>query len=292
MTKAAYEQLEEEIWRSVPKKYATSFWPSSFPMGEKVCGRSLLYNLTNVPPAAPFAANARAITEMGKAAENQIVYRWGKAGKTIGGSVPIRDGDDIQQLQLQDPDTWLSGNLDAVLDMRPSYPYVLPVDVKSKSDEAIKKMKVAAQNYEAKHYAQVQAYIYLCNLYHEEMGWADMGLEPAIGASLFYVSRENPRNTCEFYFPADWQLINQALDRLREWKGFFISDILPPRDPSWKWSEEPCKWCSFKKFGCKPDAKEKVESLSASNIVTWATEVSNEPYSLDKMKDRVLKRWI
>lgn len=290
ITKAAYEQLEDAIWRSMPKKRATSFWASSFPITEKSCGRQALYSLMNTPPPEPFSIRSRAIVEMGKAAEYQIVYRWGKAGYTIGGSVPLVEGDEIHQLALQDPDTWLSGNLDAALDLRPQYDSVLPVDIKSKTDEAIKKMQVAALDYEERHYAQIQSYIYLCTLYHEEMGWADMGLQPARGASLYYVSRENPRNTCEFYFPANWPLINAALDRMRDWKEAFLSDRLPPRDKAWRWTQEPCKWCVFKKFGCKPDNKDKVATLSGSNIIQWSNEQTD--YSLEQMKEKVLARWI
>lgn len=277
------------MWRSVPKKYATSFWASSFPIDDKSCLRSALYNLLSVPDPVPFSAHGRAITEMGKAAEYQIVYRWGKAGKTIGGAMPLRYGDHIGQLSFEDPDTWLSGSLDAVLDMRPEFDSVLPIDIKSKSDEAIKKMRLNAQNYERKHYAQVQAYIYFCNLYHEEMGWADMGLQPARSGCLFYVSRENPRNTFEYHFAADWSLINKATQTLRECKHHYLSDTLPPRAKEWKWSEEPCKYCNFKKFGCKPDTKENVKQISQSNIIEWASTVRS--YSLEDAKEKVLARW-
>lgn len=288
-TKTAYEQLEETIWRGVQQKYATSFWASNFPIDEKSCGRMALYNLLNIPSPAPMSPHGRAVTEMGKAAEYQIVYRWGKAGYTIGGSMPLHYGDNIEQLALEDNNTWLSGNLDAVLDLRPGYDSVLPVDIKSKSDEVIRKMKVALLSYENKHYAQVQAYIYLCNLYHAEMGWDAMGLEPACGASLFYVSRENPRNTYEFYFKANWPLINLAIERLKAWKEDFIFDRLPARDTAWKWSEEPCKWCEKKKFACKPDNKNKIENLSKSGALEWAGTIRN--YSLPIVKEKVLGRW-
>lgn len=287
-TEKAYATLEEEIWKREVEKPATSFWATNFPIGEKACHRQALYNLMNIAHPEPLSPRLRAITEMGKAAEYQIVYRWGKAGYTIGGSFPTHYGEEIGQLALEDSTTWLSGNLDAVLDLRPDYDSVLPVDIKSKDDRTIKQMRVAALEYDPKHYAQIQAYIYLCNLAHKEMGWADMGLKPAKGGILFYVSRENPRNTFEYYFDADWPGINRAVSKLRDWKEAFIFDTLPPRN-DWKWSKFPCQFCVFKKRACKPDNKEEVGHLSVSHGIEWTQSVRE--YSYDDTREKVLNRW-
>lgn len=288
-TQKAYEELEEAIWRRSVEKPATSFWATLFPIGDKACARQALYNLMNIAHPKPFGPRDRAVTEMGKAAEYQIVYRWGKAGYTIGGSFPLHYGEEIGQLALQDSDTWLSGNLDAVLDIRPDCDFVLPVDIKSKSDKSIQQMRTAALSYDPRHYAQIQAYIYLCNLVHEDMGWADMGLKPAEGGILFYVSRENPRNTFEYYFKADWDAINTAVSRLREWKTAFVFDTLPKRN-DWKWSLPPCLHCNFKKHGCKPDHKEDVIQLSQSNGIEWTQSVRN--YSYEDTRKKVIERWV
>jgi len=289
VTKVAFDKLEEEIYRSLPTKYATSFWASNFPIYNKSCNRQALYNLMNIPRAKGMDMKGRSIVEMGKAAEYLIVHRWAKAGYTIGGSVPLHYGGDIKQLALEDFNTWLSGNLDAVLDLRPRFNSVLPVDIKSKNDESIRKMRVGALSYNPKHYAQIQAYIYLCNLYHEEMGWAAMGLEPANSASLFYVSRENPSFAFEYHLKANWPLINFAIERLKEWKQHFISDTLPPRDKSWQWSKDSCQYCEMKKFACKPDNKNDIQKLSDSNGVAFAESLLE--YSFSEIKEKVLSRW-
>jgi hypothetical protein len=122
------------------------------------------------------------------------------------------------------------------------------------------------------------------------MGWNELGLEPAIGGILYYVSRENPRNTFEFYFNANWPLINTALERLKEWKSYFLSDILPPRDKNWRWTEQPCRWCQEKKFVCKPDDKSNVSKLSESGALEWAQTIITS-YNYDAIKEKVLARW-
>lgn len=295
-TEAAYEAYEKEIWKkdldSSPHGHPwhTSFHASSFPGHEKVCGRQALYTLLDIPPAGPITPRLRAISEIGKAVEYQIVYRWIKAGLTLGMEEPLKEGDKITQVGFADPSTWLTGASDAILDLRPQWPAVTPTDVKSKAHDVIESMKLGRQSYDIKHYMQLQGYIYLANVFHHEMGWEEMGLEPAKGGILYYVSRQDPRFTHEYYIEANWTYIDAAVTRLKEWKQMFLDDVLPPRPKEWRWTEEPCKWCPLKRDSCKPDFKAGVKKLSESKSVTFAKRI-RPSYNLDEKKQEVSERW-
>lgn len=296
ITKEAYEKLEEKNWKenlnSSPhgRPWFTSFHASAFPSDTKPCGRLALYTLLDIPnpePAPPFLV---ATGDIGKQVEYQIVYRWGLQGLTIGGSVPLWDGANMSQVKFEDDDTWLTGSGDAVLDLRPDLQTVVPVDVKSKKHEIVEEMRLGRRLYEHKHYLQVQAYMYLCNIFHEDMGWADMGLKPAASAYIFYASRQDPSTTCYFFVPINWNLINNGVALLKEWREDFINDRLPERPKDWRWTEDPCKWCPMKKYACKPDNKDKIDNLRESNAVAFAQELRTN-YNFDEIKEEVIKRW-
>ena len=296
-TEKAYEELEKEIWKkdldSSPhgRPWHTSFHASSFPGHEKVCGRAALYTLLDIPPAGPIPPRLRAVAEMGKAAEYQIVYRWAKAGLLLGGPYDnLNDGDPIEQVGFADPETWLTGASDAVMNLLPEWDSVLPVDIKSKSNEVVQAMRIGKQSYDLKHYMQLQGYIYLCNVFHEQYGWADLELKPAKGGVIYYVSRENPRFTKEFYVEANWTFIDSAVARMKEWKQNYLEDKLPERPKEWKWTEEPCKWCVFKRDSCKPDYKNDVKKLSESKSVTFAKRIRPR-YNSEEKREEVLSRW-
>lgn len=296
ITKESYEALEDKIWRenlnSSPhgRPWFTSFHASSFPDKDKPCGRLALYTMLDIPrpePAPPFLV---ATGDIGKQVEYQIVYRWGLQGITIGGSVPLWDGANMSQVKFEDDSTWLTGSSDAILDLRPELDTVVPADIKSKKHEIVQEMQLGRRPYENKHYLQVQGYIYLCRLFHEDMGWDAMGLKPAESAYIFYASRQDPTVNHAFYVKADMELIARGADLLREWRQDFIGNNLPERPKDWRWTEEPCKWCPMKKYACKPDNKEKITDLSESNAIQFAQELRTN-YNFEEIKEEVLNRW-
>ena len=296
ITKEAYEALEEKIWKnnlnSSPhgRPWFTSFHASAFPGREKPCGRLALYTLLDIPnpePAPPFLV---ATGDIGKAVEYQIVYRWGLRGITIGGSVPLWDGANMSQVKFEDDDTWLTGSSDAILDLRPELDYVVPVDVKSKKHEIVQEMQLGRRLYEEKHYLQLQAYLYLCNLFHRDMGWQEMGLNPAEGGYIYYASRQDPRTAHAFFVKIDWELINRGRTLLQDWRDMFLQNSLPERPKEWRWTEEPCKWCPMKKYACKPDNKDKITDLRESNAIKFAKELRLN-YNYDEIKQEVIDRW-
>lgn len=295
LTHKAYVDAEMDVWkngRGNPHGHPwhTSFHGSRFPGNVKSCGRAAIYTLMDIPDAEPAPPMLRATAEMGKAAENQILYRWRKAGLLIAGVGPEKDGDPGEQLQFQDEDTWLTGSIDAVMGI-PDFKYALPVDVKSKSKEVIDKMKTGAQGYYPEHYAQVQGYLYLCNKFYDNMPWKELGFLPPVGGVIYYVSRENPRHTHEFYVDIDWEFINRGIANLETWKEHFLAGTIPTRDKSWKWTEDPCKWCKFKKFACKPDTKEGTINIDQSVAIGFAQRLLPS-YDIEHTQKEVKDRWL
>jgi hypothetical protein len=296
ITEKAYKDLEDQVWRdnlnSSPhgRPWFTSFHASAFPNRDKPCGRLALYTMLDIPNAAPAPPFLVAAGGIGKAVEQQIVYRWAKAGLTLGMEVPESEDTPFEQVKFADEKTWLTGSADAILDLRPHLNSVVPVDIKSKKQDVVEDMRAGRKSYEEKHFNQVQAYLYLCNIFHEEMGWSEMGLEPAKSAYIFYASRQDPRTTAEFYIPIDWDFINSGLEQLALWRDSYLNDELPERPKEWRWTEEPCKWCPMKKYVCKPDNKAKVTKLSESNAIEFAKEL-RPSYDFEETKKEVLKRW-
>lgn len=295
---AAYELYEDEDYARLTRSphgrpWHTSFHASAFPGGvdEKRCGRRALYGLMNVP-GEKFTPRGRAVMEMGQAAERQIIYRLHRAGITVAGAASLLEDMDGRQLGLEDPEHWLTGSLDAVLDIRATVPHwdrVLPMDVKSKDERGIIKLRVGEKQPDISHVAQIQTYSYLCRRVHGQMGWEAIGLRPSEGGVLYYVSRSSPRDHYEHFVEWDEEYVEAGLERIREWIKLFKEGRLPERPKEWRWTEEPCKWCDFKKL-CKQDIKDDIVLLEDSNAVKFAKQ-KNEEYDPKKIKDGVLDRW-
>lgn len=270
-------------------RFRSSFWGGSFPVGSGHCGRQAIYRLMNLPDTEPAHPKLAATAGAGKGVEQQITYRWGRAGLTLGGSVPLEEGGPEEQLRLVDSRYWLSTAIDSVLDLRPDWPAVVPVDIKSKAEKVIEEMRLGATDYDPVHAAQVVCYCYIARLYHEEMGWAAMGLKPAEGGFIYYVSRDNPANAREFWIEYRESDVNDALLMLQEWKDSFLENRLPERPKAWRWTEHPCKWCDVKKL-CKADVKDDVENIRESGVIDYAKGVDPK-YDFEEIRAKVLKRW-
>lgn len=281
-TKLAFDAEEERRWEE-EQYFISSFHASSYPGQEKSCARKSLYKLMNFPEPEPISAKGIGIMGVGKCVEELIVERWSKMGIVLGPTYP-------QQLRIEEENLWLTGYLDAPLDLRPEWPAVLPVEIKSKKNTVIEYMKVGGQSYDEAHYMQLQAYLFYCIKNHYELGWGELGLEPATGGIIYYVSREDPRNTHEFYVEADGFLMAEANGKLAAWKEHFENDRLPARPKEWKWTEEPCKWCPFKKNVCKPDDKDGIVNLTESHGVEFAQE-HTPSYNAEEIQRRVKEKW-
>lgn len=292
----AYLDFENREWmKSIRtphgRPWHTSFHASGFPGGvnERRCPRKALYELMNIP-GSPFTPKSRAVMEMGRAVEQQIVYRLGRSGMTVGGAVSLDPELEARQLRLEDREHWLTGSLDAPLDLRSiGWDHVTPMDVKSKDTRSLIKLRIGEKEIPESNVGQVMAYGHMCRLVHEDMGWEQMGLKPAEGGILYFASRENPRDTWEKWVEWDQEYVDAGLARLKDWIVFFQEGRLPERPKEWRWTEEPCKWCDFKKM-CKEDIRNDIEKLQESTTIDLAK--SRDPqYDPDKIIREVTKAW-
>lgn len=284
---AIYEIEEEQIWRedlwSSPhgEHWHTSFHASSFPGdNEKACARRAIYSLMNIPPRYPTDQAGRAVMEAGKDIEENIVWRFHRAG------ILLSDPPSAEhQMGFSDEEHWLTGSPDAVI-LLPKQQRPHPVEIKTKDHEVVEKMKMGQRSFDESHRHQILPYIGFVHENHELL-WPD--LNPATQGSILYVSRDRPHFMHEFKFNYSEKYMEAGRDKLKLWKEAYLRELLPPRSKDWKWTEPPCQWCPVKKF-CKEDVKAGIENLSESNTIKHAEEVRGS-YDYEETRKAVLDRW-
>jgi hypothetical protein len=321
ITGRAYAEIEEQIWRldleNSPhgEPWHTSFHASSFPGDDELaCGRKAVYGLLNLPTPAPTGRFLRSVADSGKAIEDELVTRWDKAGYLLSASV-----DAEVQTGFVDEEHWLTGNCDAIV--LPNHwrrPHV--VEVKSKSQTKIDEMKSGQRGPDPKHRLQCLTYV---SFAHEQHPWKSaqvcretwripndgvclihnssdcltvIDLEPCESGSIFYVSRDDPSQTHEFFFKREPDFLEQGRAKIKEWKESFEAGLLPdrPRHEDGKlvgWSEEPCKWCPLKKEVCKKDWQDKIITIEQSHAVEFVKSI-RPYYELNKTIEAVKERWV
>jgi hypothetical protein len=286
----AYKNEEKQIWEndlfSSPhgNHWHTSFHASEFPGDEETaCPRKAMYGLLNIPDVKPVNRNGRAVMEAGLDIEDRIVKRFERAG------VLLSEPPESQfQTNFKEESVWLSGSSDAIIKPpRMNRPYA--VEIKTKYQRVIDQMLAGEKGPDDQHVNQVMTYISLAHDYGKNY-WPD--LEDCIEGSLLYVSRDNPSITKEFKFKYDPEWWEQGKQRLLDWKNLFIDGTLPEKPKDFMWSKGACKFCKFKKNGCKPDFQESVTELSKSNALNWATEHYGSEYDYEETRQFVLNRWI
>lgn len=282
-----YRVMNEREWRldldNSPhgSPWGTSFHASSFPGDDpKSCDRLALYGLLGAPAAEPFDRRGRAYMDSGKDAERQIVTRLHHLGVLLSEPPWSR-----VQTGLVLPSYWLTGNTDAVL-LPPGYASPHPLEIKGGFHEKIVARQKGEIGPDPIHVRQAKTYIGLARILANEH-WPM--LKPAHDGTLLYVSRDKPFETVEFLIAHDQGFMDAGLDALRRRQRLYLDERLPARDKSWKYTEAPCKWCSWKK-SCKADTKADVVKIGDSSVVTAARALM-PTYSYDASRAALLKRW-
>lgn len=282
IVQTAFDLEEDQIWRedlfNAPhgQPWHVGFHASQFPGDNpKACARLALYGLINIPDREPIPRGVRAMGEVGKAIEESIVWRFHRAG------ILLTDSPNAEvQKGFEDKEHWLTGSPDAIINL-PKVNRPHPVEIKSKSSLVIEQMQQGQRSYDPPHRNQILTYTTLAK---EDKKFSDIQ-----GGSLYYVSRDNPSETHEFYFDYEPDFIKSGRDKLKTYQQFFLDEELPARPKEWKWTEQPCKWCPVKKF-CKQDVKDKVTKLSKSDTIRHAKEVRKN-YDYKQTRNEVLERW-
>lgn len=283
----------------------TSFHASSFPGDDPLaCPRKALYTLMDVPQDAPFSPKSRLMMEMGKTIEDQIVEGFYHEGILL--SPPPWEE---TQLGFTDDECWLTGNCDAVI-LPPALSRPHLWECKMKYARDIEEMRVGLRGPDEGHIKQTKTYIAYIHELSKHL-WSDL---PALrDGTIYYVSRDNPRDTAEFFIDYDPKYKEVGREKLKQWKEWFEEDILPsqesgvipldvnakgqevvskrhPLGKEFRWTYQPCQWCDFKKT-CRADFKSDVVELSESNGVEMAQSMRPKTYTAEKIRKVVFAAW-
>ena len=308
-----------------------SFHGSSFPGDDpKACGRKAIYTMLDIP-RKPFSRRGRQLMDAGKDLEVQLVRRWWQAGLLLSAPPDVRE-----QTEFEDAEHWLTSTVDAIV-VRPRSPRPVVAEVKNLDGDKFEEMQRLLRGPFPDHVKQVKCEI---GLAHEQGTWdvircmnsgvlaitlnhreqpiqvcplhggdkclEEKTLEAVEHGYLYYVSRNDPDQTREFYFEYDPEFMRKGRETLKVWRRFFEEGLLPQthlegKHPfGWNWTtdDSPCKWCPFGPAGsyvCREDHQEAVKRgellpLAESLAVEEAREVREE-YDLDLVRAAVLARW-
>lgn len=280
------------------RPWHTSFHASSFPGDQELpCPRKALYTMMDFMKDAPMSPMVRLMAEEGKAIEDVYVEGFYHMGILLS-SPPWED----VQLGFTDPEHWMTGNTDAVI-VPPQLKRPHVWECKSVYADIIRQMKLGLHGPRDKDLNQAKTYV---SYFHDLSPhlWPD--LPQLRDGTLFYTSRDNPRETAEFFVEYDPAFKEAGRAHLKKWKDWFDQDILPtqeleeyqhpekknskhPLGVGWRWTYPPCQWCDFGKT-CRADHKEGVTTLSKSNGVAF-TQTANPKYNWKKIREAVYAAW-
>lgn len=258
-----------------------SFHASSFPLDPESCARKALYSMMAIPADQATSRYGRAIMESGEFIEDQVVRRFKAAGVLLS-----ENEGNGRQTNFRHKGYWLTGFVDSIikLDGRAHV-----VEIKSKKHEHVEQMRNGERKWDPAHRAQAMTYTWFTRMAHEHLGFDKLGIEPCSSATILYVSRDAPGYTAEFWIDFDEAEFQEGLDRLAQWRDWYVSKILPPRAEGLYWTKPPCQYCDFKKV-CKEDDKAGVSALAKSAAIGAAKEIV-PGYDFNRVWKEVLSSW-
>jgi len=304
-------------------RWSTSFHSSSFPgRDESACGRRALYTLMDIPESESKPPRLLAMFEGGTDMEHNWVRKLRAEGVLLSNDVTLGDA---HQTGFADKEHWLTGASDAII-LPPFWSKSLCVEIKQTSLEKVQAMQQDPESVPMSHpkyLRQLGAYIALareqpytptvtvcketwaittspiaglhwCPLHQTlECPTMEITVDSPDAGVLIYGAREEPLTTVSYMVQHDEDQWQQGLARIAEWRDDFINGVLPEHPHNGNramWSVEPCKWCLYKKEGCKEDYKDGVKTLANSNQIKWAKKVKRV-YDYDAQRKSVLGRW-
>jgi len=344
LTSAAY-RFSEKLEAEKPHKGAqasapwhVSFHGSQFPGDDpKACGRRAIYTMLDLPRGG-FSRQSRQFMDAGKDLEVQLVRRWHQAGMLLS-SAP----DNPHQTEFADPEVWLTSTVDAIIaSPRSLRPFV--GEVKNIAADTLDRMVRLLRGPHEEYVRQVKCEIglaheygpwtvlrcvnsgrialsagrrngrgtgagYVVTLCPEHGGdkcLEEVTLRPVEHGYLYYVSRDNPLDTREYYYEHDPAFMDAGRKQLRVWRKFFEEGVLPATQVTgkhpfgWNWTtdDSPCKFCPYGPTGsyvCKEDHAESVKRgdllpLADSQAIEDARQVRPD-YDLGLVRAAVFARW-
>lgn len=322
-------------------KWHVSFHGSQFPGDDpRACGRRAIYTMMSIPRNIS-PRWLEQVADAGKDIEDRIVQKVYEAGYLL--SRPPFDylGNKQSQTQFEDPSVWLTSTVDSIM-VHPTSNRGEVVEIKSKYADDIEEMIRLNRGPDPKHVFQVKAQI---GLAHEHGPWKvkrcynsgrlgvkigladndkpivicpehrhtkclrDEVLEPVTDGSIYYVSRDHPTDTWEFFYEYDPDFMEAGRKMLRNWREWWQKGKLPQTNLEdkrfshpfgWTWTKSqkdplsPCEWCDYGDI-CRDDHKAAVKQGEPINLedsagIEVALEV-REDYDLDLVRAAVDRRW-
>ena len=247
--------------------------------------------MMDFPKQEAFSRRSRVVMQAGKDAEVELVRTWHEAGILL--SAPP---DAEVQTGFEWPEAWLTSSVDSVIQPQ-RWNKPLPVEIKTKDHDTIKRMQAGMRGPDATHITQAKVQVALVRHFQGDL-WP--GLDPVTHGFVYYMSRDDPSNTAEYRVDYDEKFFEIGVERLKQWRAMFLEDVLPEIEPGkrtskfghpngWRWSYPPCAWCDFKTT-CQLDFREGVEELSNS-IGIGRAKLVREDYDYEAARARVFDRW-
>ena len=285
ITDAAYKKVEqikhEQQLDDNPHGDAwhVSFHASKFPGDDPLaCPRAALYSLMDFAREAgdrkartlPFDRTSRTIMAAGKAIELELVQTYSDAGILLSAKP-----EEKIQTGFVEALIWLTGSVDCVIQW-PETTLVVPIEIKSKYQQAIDEMKTGKRGPDISHIFQLKTQ--LAMIYRTmKAGNIWDGLDLPTHGYIYYLSRDRPSDTAEFRVDLDLKFFDSGVEKLKEWKQLFLDGILPEKPKGkrttnfghpmgadgFKWSQLPCQWCDYKKT-CQLDFRQSITTLEES----------------------------
>lgn len=346
LTTAAYnfiankEQAESDIGAAAHDPWYVSFHGSQFPGDNpRACGRKAMYRMMDIPrPIAP--RWLQQVADAGKDIEDRLVQKWYDSGYLLSKPPYNYKGEKNHQDVFEDASVWLTSTVDAIV-LFPNSGAGRVCEVKSKGSDEVHEMFKLYRGPDPAHIFQLKCQI---GLAHEAGGWdvkrcynsgrlaieigeregkvvsvcpehmhdrclRDEHIEPPEGGTIYYVSRDWPADTWEFYYDYDPVFMEKGRAKLRDWREWFMRGELPQYNfedkrfahpMNWAWTKSkkdplsPCEWCDYGDI-CRTDNRTAIKQgkpikLSESSGVEIAEEI-REGFDLTRMRDAVLRRW-
>lgn len=349
MTQAAYDfgqwlaSKVSDQGAAVQDPWHLSFHGSQFPgNGTHACGRQAIYRMMDIPRGV-MPRWLEQVADAGKDLEDRLVMKWYNAGYLL--SPPPFDplGNRQDQMQFEDPEHWLTSTVDSIyLHPRANRPGVC--EIKSKFADDIADMLRLCRGPDPKHVFQLKCQIAfahehgpwnvrrcynsgrlpvqivnpfkpgievveICPEHRTDQCLREELLEPVEYGYIYYVSRDDPYDTWEFFYEYDPDFMAAGRKQLTKWRQAFIDGVLPADNFEdkrfshpfgWTWTksqrdpDSPCEYCDYGDI-CRLDHKKEIAQghviqLTESAAIEAAEEVRDD-YDFDLVRRAVLARW-
>jgi len=301
----SYRRALRESWRDQlddsphGHPWHVSFHASQFPGDDPMaCSREAVYRMADFTAESEPSRRLHLTAITGKALETDLVDKLHRGSGMLISAPP----DAEVQTGFEIPELMLTGSVDSAIVLRKK---ATPVEIKTKHESDIRNMLLGLRGPDEKHVKQLKTQMGLIRAAQENGDlWSDLKL--CDGGFIYYMARDqkyDPREpipTAEFWVQYDATFFETGVEQLKRFRALWEEELLAENKPGkrttrfghphgWKWSYEPCKFCSYKKV-CQEDFRGDIQALDDSNGIRMTKEIRPD-YSYSDARERVKRRW-